>query len=468
MSLSNNYDSKNTSVAVKRYLCMSQKGTVVFAEETEILFIVRFFHEKGNLEEALKAITLGIEQFSYSVDLYLYKATLLIEQEQDDEVVLTYIDRALDLVPNSPRVLLLKAEVLSNAEQFDEAENILDFIMTYADKAELEQIHLLKAFIYDHQEQFDDMFDSLKEALFINPRNAEALTQMWLAAAYSERYEDSVAVHEAVLDEDPYSFQAWQNLGHAHSGLKNLEEAIFAYEYSTITNPENEFGYLDWALACVEANRHSEALEVYKEVEQRFGATADLQAKIGLCHQHLDNYISASKYYAKALRADEENHEAHYRMGECLMVQNDYQNAIEAFQRAIKLKPQLEEYHLALAKSYEESGDFENARDAYDRLIEVAPECPEHWLYQVDFFCKIRNFAEALETLENAELNIPRSAYLLYHRAVCFFRMGNRNEAMLWLQEALLEDYAMHSRIFMAVPTLEKDKDVLDLIRTFR
>lgn len=468
MLRSNNYDLNNAPVVINGYLCMSQKGTVVFAEETEVLFIARFFHEKGNLEEALNVVTLGIEQFPFSVDLYVCKTTFLIEQGQDDEVVLTYINRALNLVPNSPRVLLLKAEVHSNAEQFEEAESILDFIVTYADKEELEQIHLLKAFIYDHQEQFDSMFDSLKEALLINPRNAEALTQMWLAAAYSERYEESIMVHEAVLDEDPYSFQAWQNLGHAHNGMRNFEEAIFAYEYSTITNPENEFGYLDWALACVEANRHNEALEVYKEIEERFGSSAELQARIGLCHQHLDNYISASHYYAKALLSDEQNHEAHYRMGECLMVQGDFQNAIVAFNRSITIKPQLEEYHLALAKAYEESGDMENAKNAYDRLIEVAPECPEHWLYQVDFFCKIKNFAEALETLEVAELNISRNAYLLYHRAVCFFRMDKRSEAMLWLQEALLEDYALHSRIFMALPQLEKDRDVLDLIRIFR
>ena len=468
MLQSNNYDLENTPVAINSYLCMSQKGTVEFTEETEILFIVSFFQKNGNLEEALKAVTTGIKQFPYSVDLYIFKITLLIEQGQNDDVVLTYIDRALDLVPNSPRVLLLKAEVLANSENFTEAESILDFIVTYADKNELEQIYLLKAFIYDNQEQFDDMFDALKDALSINPRNAEALTQMWLAVAYSERYEDSIEVHEAILDEDPYSFQAWQNLGHAHNGLKNLEEAIFAYEYSTITNPDNEFGYLDWALACSEANRYNEALEVYKEVELRFGTNPELQSKIGLCHQYMDNYLSASKYYAKALRADEQNHEAHYRMGECLVIQNDYQNAIVAFKRAIMIKPQLEEYHLALAKSYEESGDLENAKNAYDRLIEVAPECPEHWLYQVDFFCKIKNFAEALETLEIAELNISRNAYLLYHRAVCFFRMGNRNEAMHWLQEALLEDYAMHSRIFTAVPNLEKDKDVLNLIRTFR
>jgi tetratricopeptide (TPR) repeat protein len=464
----NNQNSNYIAALKTRYLCVTTEGTVVFSKEADALLLADHFNKSGNLPEAINVITFGISVFPDSAELYAYKATLLIEQGQDDEVILTYIDKALDLAPNDKNILLLKAEVLCNGEHFEDAEAILDFIADFSERHELEKVHLLKAFINDHQEDFEGMFNELKEVLHINPKNVEALTQMWLATAYSEKYEECIAIHEEVLEHDPYCSQAWHNLGYAHYSMKNYNEAIFSYEYATLTNSQNELSFLDWGISCLEAERFDEALTVYQEIEKEFGADAEIFTKMGLCHQKMNNFVAASQNYAKALRNDENNHDAHYRMGECLMIQNDYQSAIIAFRKAIEIKGQFEEYHLALARAYEETGNIDKAREAYDDLITVAPECPEHWLYQVDFFCKIKNFKEALETLEMAEMNISRSAYTLYHRAVCFFRMGNRDEAMQWLQEALLENYAMHGRIFQALPHLERDHDVINLIRTFR
>jgi tetratricopeptide (TPR) repeat protein len=453
---------------IQEFLCVTDKATVGFIEVTEVLLLAKHFQKNQNLEDAITVINVGIKKFPSAAELYAYKATLLTEQGNDPEIVVTYLDKALDFSPNDPNILLFKAEVFSSQEQFDEAQNILDFLTFYADETVMEQVGMLQAYIADQQEDFDMMFDALAKVLKINPNNQEALMQMWLATLYAERYDESVIIHEAVLDEDPYSFQAWQNLGHAHFGLRNLDEAIFAYEYATITQPDYELAYLDLALCCVEAGKFEEALGIYHETEQRFGTTAELSTKIGHCYQLLQKYIEASAQYSTALQNDEKNDEAYYRMGECLMLQNDYKRAIEAFSKAIAIRPQLEEYYLALARAYEAAGNNDLALQAYDRLIEVAPECPEHWIHQADFYCTLQLYADALETLDIAEMNISRNAYLLYHKAVCYFRMGERSHALTFLQEALLEDYALHNRIFQALPHLEKDYDVMNLIKIFR
>jgi tetratricopeptide (TPR) repeat protein len=453
---------------VKRYLCMSQKGTVVFAEETVSFVIANYYREKGNLEEALVAISKGIDQFPFSAELIAFKATLLIEQGQEDEVVLTYLDHALELAPNEVRILLVKAEVFCNAERLDEALAILDFLKTFAQKKELEKIYSLEAHIQDLNEDYHAMFDSLSETLQINPHNQEALMQMWLATSLSERYEESIALHDELLVRDAYSYQAWMNTAHAYMGLEKYEEAIDAFELAIVANEDFEYAYLDCGMVCLQIGRYEQALKVYQDMIERFGESAESATKIGLCYQQLDDHVAATSWYVKALHIDVQNSEAHYRIGECLMLREDYDNAIKAFNKAIQIDGQFEEYYLGLARAYEKKKELDKAEEAYYRLIEVAPERTEHWLYHVNFLRHNQGFEAALEILDEAELNISRNADLLYSRAICLFEMGRRYEALHFLQEALSEDFALHAVLFEELPHLEGDKDVLDLIRFYR
>ncbi len=467
--LGSNYNSRDQlETLINDYLCMSQKGTVVFTEEAVVFAITKFFHEEDNLEDALIVISQGIEQFPNSARLIAYKATLLMEQGQDTEVILRYLDQALLIAPLDSRILLVKAEVLHNAEHFEEALSTLSLLKTFASSNELEKAFLLESYIYDKNEEYEPMFDALSRTLRINPRNQEALLQMWLAISLTERHEESIALHEAIIDEDPYSYQAWLNLAHTYCEMQRFDEAIEAFEYAIVANEDYSFSYEDCAMACLQAGRFEKALELYQDIEQRFGSNAESATKIGLCHQQTENYLAALTWYHRALIQDKNNPEAHFHIGECLMVQGDYSNAIKAFNRAISIAGQFEEYHLALARTYEKDGQLENAEAAYYKLIEVAPERTEHWLYHVNFLRNNQGFEAALEVLDEAEMNISRNADLLYSRVICLFQMGNRNEALNFLQEALAQDFALHGVIFQELPHLEKDKDVLDLIRVYR
>jgi tetratricopeptide (TPR) repeat protein len=447
---------------VSTYEAMSQSETVAFAEETVILRIANYYRQTKKSEAALSVIGEGLEQYSSTADLYAFKASLFAEIQQD-ELALHYLQIALILEPFLPALLLLKAELLIKAERNDEAQEVILLLKTHAKGRELELTFLLEAKLYENIDDYDEMFDALDQVLRRNPRNMEALHHIWIAAELSGRYEDSIDLHEWIIDEDPYSYLAWLNLGHAQLCLEEYEAAIEAYEFALVINENCELSYRECATVYLQLQNYRKALEMYQEYLQHFKADSDIYAKMGFCQQRLGEHTSAMLWYRKALQLDKNNDEVLFRMGECLALQGNLESAAITIQRAIDIDNAIEEYFYALGQILSILGECEKASTAFCRANEIAPENTKFWIGHAKFYRELANHDMALEIINEAELNVM-GADLLYSRVICLFEMGNRKEALSYLHEALVEDFRMHEMLFQELPYLEHDREVQSLI----
>jgi tetratricopeptide (TPR) repeat protein len=444
------------------YETMSQEGTVVFDEKAVVFKLVKHYRQAKNIEEALRVVGYGLEQFPATAEMYAYKASLLAEIQQE-ELAIHYLDTALLLAPNDVQLMLIKAEILVRTEQYEDALDIISLLKAFAPQKELEFVLLLRAEIHENTDAYNEMFDVLKEILILNPKNEEALSRMWLAMELSGRYEESIELHTAITDEEPYSHLGWHNLGHAYLGLEDYENAIEAYEFAIVCNENFEYPYRDCAAVYLQVRNYAKAFELYKEVIERFDADSDVLTKTGYCQQRLDEHTQAVIYYKKALVMQYQNDEAHFRMGECLALQGNLKSAVIAFQRAIEIDDMQEDYFFALAQTYSIMGEKDLASEAFCRANEIAPENTEYWIGHAKFYRDCESPDAALEIIEEAEMNIL-AVDLLYSRIICLFELGRRKEALNFLQEALTEDFYLHKMLFDELPHLQNDREVRSLI----
>lgn len=447
---------------VSTYEAMSQSGTVVFAEETVILRIANYYRQAKNSEAALGIIGEALEQYPSKADLYAFKASLFAEIQQD-ELALHYLQIALIIEPLSPTLLLLKAELLIRAESNDEAQEVILLLKSYAKGRDLELTFLLEAKLYENIDDYDEMFDALEEVLRRNPNNSDALHHIWIAAELSGRYEDSVELHDWITNEEPYSYLAWLNLGHARLCLEEYEEAIEAYEFALVINEDCELSYRECATVYLQIQEYRKAYDMYQEYLAHFKADSDIFAKMGFCQQRLGEHTSAMLWYRKALHLDKNNDEVLFRMGECLALQGNLESAAVTIQRAIDIDDSIEEYFYALGQILSILGEREKASTAFCRANEIAPENTKFWIGHAKFYRELLNHDMALEIINEAELNVM-GADLLYSRVICLFEMGKRKEALSYLHEALVEDFCMHEMLFQELPHLEHDREVQSLI----
>ena len=447
---------------VFEYETMSQEGTVVFNEKAVVFKLVKHYRQTKNIEEALRVVGYGLEQFPCTAEMYAYKASLLAEIQQD-ELAIYYLDTALLLAPNDVQLMLIKAEILVRTEHYDEAQDLISLLKAFAPSKQMEFVLLLEAEIYENTDNYEEMFDALEAVLMINPKSEEALSRMWLAMELSGRYEESIKLHTIITDEDPYCQLAWHNLGHAYLGMEDYENAIDSYEFAIVCNEDFEYPYRDCAAVYLQLRDYAKAYELYKEVVDRFEADTDVLTKIGYCQQRMEQYTSAVVHYKKALLLQYQNDEAHFRMGECLALQGNLKSAVIAFQRALEIDDMHEEYFFALAQTYSIMGEKDLASEAFCRANEIAPENTEYWIGHAKFYRDCESPDAALEIIEEAEMNIL-AVDLLYSRIICLFELGRRKEALNFLQEALSEDFYLHKMLFDELPHLENDREVQSLI----
>src|SRR5690625_6815507 len=91
-------------------------------------------------------------------------------------------------------------------------------------------------------------------------------------------FEESIELHKHIINEDPYSYMAWYNLGQAYSCVGQYEKALAAYEYSYLIEPGFELGYQDRGDLFFELGRYKEALECYNEWRSE-EHTSELQSR---------------------------------------------------------------------------------------------------------------------------------------------------------------------------------------------
>ena len=467
----NHYHSKKEKTLnelIDRYECMSQKGTVFFIEETDFLTLIDYYERECSQKRALEVADFAISKHRKSAKLLLTKARLLIESRKG-KMALQHIYKAEALEPRLLEINLLKAEALSTLNHYDEAISILVDLREerISQKDEMSKIYHQEARIYEKQEAYEQMFYALKESLYQNPTNQKSLKQIWLSVELSKKHEESILLHQDLIDLDPYSYLSWFNLGHAYYYLLDYEKAIEAFEYAFIINEKFEFAYRDCAEVCMQLKQYDKALKCYQAVTEHFPPDGDLLIHIGECQKYLGKISQAKIVLYRALAIEPQNEEIYYHLGDCYAKEHGWGSAIYFLKKAIKLESRREDYYSKLAEIYFLIGEYDKAKIMFEKSVTVAPEEPSYWIAYLSFLLNLGEVEEALELLELAEENTVGTE-LLYAKAACFFLSNDRRDALDILGEALIEDFSMHNLFFKLAPAFEQDKDVKAIIRYYQ
>jgi tetratricopeptide (TPR) repeat protein len=448
-----------------KYEDMSFAGAV-FLSEGDYNKLINYYEEEYLLDRAIDVADCAIAQYGFTADFYIRKAELLIASDKE-EYAMGALDQAELYAPNDIVVSLLRSEALTSLDLFDEALQLLERLKEGANSKELSNIYVYESLVYEAMEEHERMFYSLKAALYENPQSKDALERMWICVELSKRYHESIELHERILEEDPYSYLAWYNLGAAYAYYGNYADAIEAYEYAYLINEKFEFAYRDCAEICYELKSYQKALTCYQETLVHFEPDEDIFLRIGQCYQQLGNTVIAKTFYEKTAQMNPYNDEVWYHIGECYAKNEQWHKAIGFFKRASSIDDRREEYYSALADAYYQVGDYRKAEPLFIAATEAAPEQNEYWLKYGFFLMEQERYEDAVDLFDEAEIHAVDTAFL-YCKSVCLFRMARRKEALYLLGDALDENFAMHDSLFDLMPGLMQDSDVQAIIATYQ
>lgn len=450
---------------VSEFEAKSENGRLTYLDEKSFNQLISYYEGEFLIDKALDVVDMALSQYQYRAEFYIIKAKLLFRDHQVNKA-LQVIEDAAKISPFENDLILLKARCLGSLGKSNEALDLLEPIKNYSTNYDLAEIYTCESYIYEGTKDHKNMFSVLKSALELEPLNLEALERMWICVELSKNYKESVEFHNKILEGNAYNFLAWYNLGYAYSCLGEYEKAISSMEYSFIVNKKFDIAYLECADLCCQISDYKKALSIYEEANSYFGPDCELLVQIGDCHLKLGNLLSAKANLFTALRLDPYNDEVYYLLGECYLKEKSSHSAINAYRKAINIEDGREEYYAGMGNAYVQLGDNNKAAKYFELATEIAPEQEFLWYQYTNILVKLNQVEEALDVLNRAE-EFAVGPELLYCRAVCLSLLGQKKEALVILDEALIDNFEMHDKLFELDPSLKFDKDILSIINYY-
>lgn len=444
---------------------MCSNGENMFLTEKSFQDIIDYYEDENQLDKALSVTNLAIVQFNYRAEFYICKAKILNRLNRPKEC-LRVLDYAEKIAPAELEIKLIRIKIYAYSGMIDEAADILSDLKTYTTGGDRAEVLICESYIHEVNQDFNEMFEVLKEAIRQDPKNKEALDRFWFSIEFSKNYYGAISFLNKILDRTPYSYMAWYNLGEAYSCVGEYEKAIFAFEYAFIIKPEFQSAYYECAELCLQIKKYSKALSIYLESSSLFGVDEDVLLNISECHKKIGN-LSAAKYNLyKALKYDPYNDEIYFKLGLCYASEKNWNNAIKSFHKAIAIEENTEEYYLELAEAYYTLGSYDKADFFYRKATTIAPEESFYWAKYASFLIKIGEKKLALQLLEKAD-DFTFGANILYCKSAALI-LSELDNGLDTLEEALQEDHSEHSILFNIEPELALDKNIIAMINYYK
>jgi tetratricopeptide (TPR) repeat protein len=452
---------------IQRFQDIKSGNATSMLDEEEYERVIEYYFQNSNDIEALLACEIGKTYYPFSSSILMLKAEILTQTQKYGQAL-----KALDEVEQYDHTnlgaVLLRADILLSQVKYDQAAAHLQHSADNFEGKEKIEILLELSDVYDECEEYEAVYETLKKVLELEPRNEEALQKVSFWAEFTNKLEDSVALHTQLTNEDPYSTLAWFNLGAAYQGLKLYEKAIDAYEYCIAIDEKFEFAYRNLADACMRLKWYEKALEVLEKHLEIAKPEDVIFEAMGYCWEKQKNFSLARHYYRQASKLSPEDDVIFYKIGETYAREHAWEKAVKAYSVALNINKENATYCMAIGNCLMEMNAKNEALLCYLNAVRLKPAIKSTWVALIKGLYNAAHYDEALTQIDVARGNCGDKADFYYLQAAVLFEMGKSKEALLQLEKGLREGIAKLKMFTQLNPDFIKRSAVSELISKYK
>jgi tetratricopeptide (TPR) repeat protein len=312
------------------------------------------------------------------------------------------ITRALDLRPDWDDAALLKGQILITARGGEQIEKFYEHYIKWHPKSY--RVRLSYARYLVDLRRWERARDQFKEVVRLRPNDLETTYALGLLSLQTGHLEDADKRFRRVVELNPRNEQARLYLGEVAEKRKRYNEA--AAWYSGITTPPHRF-----------------------EAQLRLGIVMARQGRLDEALKHL-NGVKARDEDEVAQRALAEE--------EILREAGKYPQAMKMLSSVLKQYPDNKDLLYSRALIAEKLGDLPMQERDLRKILKSDPK-NAHALNALGYTLADHTdrHQEALSLIRRALEVRPNDAYILDSMGWVHYRMGNLDEAIRYLKQAL-------------------------------
>lgn len=192
--------------------------------------------------------------------------------------------------------------------------------------------------------------------------------------------------------------QAHQVLGRALLKLNRDHEARKELETALALDPTFANGY-DLAVACLDLNDETCAVQIFNEMEASFGDTAEIHLAFGRAYSESDFQPRAIAELRRAIQENPRLAGAHYLLAAMLLASASGDNAVIEAEAALKqeaaISPRDSMTYTALGKIALNRGNYGEAETYLKKAASLGPTVPDAYLHLGQIYFETNRFADA-------------------------------------------------------------------------
>lgn len=460
-------DNSELQEILKRYENLKKGRSHSYIDEESFEKIIDYFDEKEDISSALEAAEKGAEQYPFSSTMLIRKADLLIATHKYRDA-LNLLDHAAMLDSTDINVYILKTDAYLALDKQEKAVEILEQALDLFTGEERISLLFELADVYDDYQEFEKVFDCLKLILEQEPNNEEALYKICFWTDFTGRNEESIKLHQKIIDDFPYNDLAWFNLAAAYQGIKLYEKALDAYHYAIAINEKFDYAYRNMGDAYIRLKKYKEAIEVLQKVLELTKPEALIYEALGFCYDKLHNNGQARFYYRKASHITPEDSKLYYKIAYTYYNEGQWESAARQLETALKLQRHQLEYNLLMGECKMQQGLYRDAIQYFSAIVTSRPKNKKGWEALVRCLYKAEYFEEANEQVTTALKISNGQPIFLYYLSAILFALGKTKEATLQLEHAMEKSPKQVKQFVELNPSILQNHHVVDVISRFK
>jgi tetratricopeptide (TPR) repeat protein len=460
-------DREHIRELLNQYESLKAGRSHYFIDEDAFEKIISYFEEKEQLVRAMEAADMAIEQYPYSAMLLIRKADILLARRRYREA-LEILDRASLFDNGDINLYILKTDAYLALDEPEKAVTILEEALITFEGEEKKELLFELADVYDDYEEFDKVFDCLKMILKQYPNNEEALYKICFWTDFTGRNEESIRLHQQIIDDFPYNELAWFNLAAAYQGLKLYEKAIDAYQYAITIEEKFDYAYRNMGDAYIRLRKYKEAIEALVRVTELSKPEVVIYEAIGHCYDRLKNYAQARFYYRKASHLNQEDSKLFYKIACTYFNEGQWQSCIKQVDNALKIHKLQPEYNLLMGEAKMELGLYKDAIQYFTTVVQSRPKSLAGREALIRCLYTANLYEEAIVQVHAAQKATNEKPVLGFYKAAILLAMGKNKEALLQLEKAMTEAPKMLKKFIELIPASLQNQQVVDILARFK
>ena len=282
-----------------------------------------------------------------------------------------------------------------NSGDLKKSEKLLSQYVKKA-PAEFDPIHLL-AVVYAFNLKHYEAIKYYKRALNLNPRDAQALSNLATSLNVIGNHQESLEAQEKAIKLDPNNADFWYNAGNILCDLGKFEESFKYYEKALNLNPYSDQTLNNYGKALLDLKRFSESINYFDQAIRLNPDFLECLINKGIGLKELKRFDEAIHCFDKALNLKPDYAEAWSNKGIVFSMLKKFDDAIRCFDEALNLKPDYAEAWsnkgIILRVEYKR---LEEALSHHSHALSLKPDYAEAWSNKGATLKDLNRFDDAL------------------------------------------------------------------------